>query len=311
MDNSDSSDKPQIEDIWKDITPLDIFDEKCNVFNIKYNKEYKNIMNIFRAVVTNKEYSERVYQLTNKVIELNPSNYMGWYIRRLCIDNVSTIDLKNELEWLDSIMVENQKNYQIWMHRKIIIDKLNDGTHERNILNLIFEEDSKNFHAWTHKIWVIRRFDDIEGEFDIIEKMLKDDIKNNSVWNFRFFLVEYTKLKKNSNNNDIKDIINSEIEYAIDKIKLCPNNESAYSYLRGFLNKYHFNYADFPNIKISLLELNNNTEICFCLGMLLDIYEQEKNKDECFKIVDNLIELDFIRKKYWKWRKVIITQNIV
>ena len=53
-------------------------------------------------------------------------NYMEWYIRRLCIDKIKEINLNNELLLLDSIMVLNQKNYQIWNHRKVIIDKLND-----------------------------------------------------------------------------------------------------------------------------------------------------------------------------------------
>ena len=61
---------------------------------------------------------------------------MEQYIRRLYIDKIKEINLNNELLLLDSIMVLNQKNYQIWNHRKVIIDKLNNCFHE-------------NFNSWT------------------------------------------------------------------------------------------------------------------------------------------------------------------
>lgn len=204
-----------------------------------------------------------------------------------------------ELEWLDSIIVDNQKNYQIWNHRKLIIDKMNHGSNELNILNKVFEEDSKNFHAWCHRIWTIRRFNNTEGEMEYIEKMLTNDIKNNSVWNYRFFLVNY--LKKDSDDN--KEFANKEINYAIDKIIKCKVNESAYSYIRGMLTKFKFNYSDFPQIKETLYKLNKEALINHVLSMLLDIYEEEKNKEEALKVIAELIELDYIRKKYWGWRK--------
>lgn len=99
---------------------------------------------------------------------------MAWYHRRLCIDSIPEISLDAELEWLDSIAIENQKNYQIWHHRKVIIEKKEDPSHEIKILNEIFSEEPKNFHAWCHRIWVVRRFNLYEGEMDYVENMLKE-----------------------------------------------------------------------------------------------------------------------------------------
>jgi len=96
---------------------------------------------------------------------------MGWYHRRLCIDNMD-LDLEEELEFLDEIMEENQKNYQIWHHRKAIVEKSQNSSKEKPILNHIFEEEPKNFHAWCHRIWVVRRFNLIENEFEFIDEML-------------------------------------------------------------------------------------------------------------------------------------------
>jgi protein farnesyltransferase/geranylgeranyltransferase type-1 subunit alpha len=105
-------------------------------------------------------------------------------------------DLDEELDFLDSIIVENQKNYQIWHHRKAIVEKSQNASREKPILNLIFEDEPKNFHAWCHRIWVVRRFNLPENEFVFSDEMLKKVIlhfnKNNLLFlnflsKFKFF----------------------------------------------------------------------------------------------------------------------------
>ena len=69
----------------------------------------------------------------------------------------------------------------------------------------------------------------------------------------------------------------------------------------------------------------------YCLGLLLDIEidicNQKKNenekekknedgnfikeKEKSFEIFDKLIEVDFIRRKYWKWRKQNFTNIFI
>ncbi len=109
----------------------------------------------------------------NYLFKRSATNYMGWYHRRLCIDNMD-LDLEKELDFLDSIMEQNQKNYQIWHHRKAIVEKSGISCKEIPILNHIFEEEPKNFHAWCHRIWVVRKFNTIDYEFEFIDKMLKN-----------------------------------------------------------------------------------------------------------------------------------------
>lgn len=304
--NKDNKDKQLIDfnkEEWKDITPISQFSDNVQVLRIQYPEEYETTLNYFRGILDKKELSERAYNLTTAVLSMNPTNYAAWHLRRKCLDNCQLLSFQKELEWLDTLMVENQKNYQIWQHRKVIIDKLNDPSHEKAILKAVFDEDSKNFHAWCHRIWVMRRFDIIEHEMEFIEDMLVDDIKNNSVWNYRFFFVNYEKIFKNASNNEIYEIINNEIKYAIEKIKLCPVNESAYSYLRGYLTKYNKKYSDYPLIKETMMELSKKGSINHTLSMLVDIYEEENNKEKVIETIDELIILDYIRKKYWGWRK--------
>ena len=287
----------------KEITPLPIFSPEVKLIQINYTEEETKLMDIFRAVLNSKEVSLRVYELTSMVISYFPTDYGAWVLRRECLDKIKEINPLEELNWLDHMIEINQKNYQIWHHRKLLIEKLNDVSHEKNILEKIFQTEPKNFHAWTHRIWMIRRFNNTEGEFDFIEKMLKDDVKNNSVWNYRFFLVQYLNNGKFDKND--KNIVEKEIKYALVKIKECPVNECPYSYIRGFITKYNFKYSDFSFIKEFLeSELKENLENNpYALNLLLDYYEEEKNKDEFNKIADKLKNVDYIRKKYYGWRK--------
>ena len=303
MDSNNDEDDNYIDYIIKEwekiITPVPQFSEKVKVLKLNYSPEDIRLMDVYRAVLLSKEISYRVYELTSVVIEAFPTNYQAWVLRRECLSKVKEIDPYKELNWLDEMMVENQKNYQIWHHRKLLIEKINDASHEKKILNDVFQLEPKNFHAWTHRIWMIRRFNNIEGEFDFIEDMLKNDIKNNSVWNYRFFLVNFT------NNNKLnKDIIEKEIKYAIEKIKLNPINECPYCYIRGLINKFGYKYDDFAFVKEELEKiLEENKKDSYGLLLLLDYYEEEKNKEKFEETIEKLIKIDFIRKKYYGWRK--------
>jgi len=288
--------------LFNDITPIEQFSDKIDILKLDDNSKSNQIMNYFRAILVKHEISERVYDFTEEVIKINPSNYIAWVIRRECIDQLENITFEKELMWLDNIMVKTAKCYQIWHHRKVLIDKYNDCSHEKDILQNVYESDTKNFHAWTHRIWMIRRFNNTEGEFEFIDKCLKEDIKNNSVWNYRFFLINYLYNKEEKNLNEV--IIPKEIEYSLEKIKICPVNESVFCYLRGYIIKYNKKYLDYPLIKKTLLELCTEWNINHIFSMLLDIYEEEKNKEKCEECINKLIILDYIRKKYWNWRKV-------
>ena len=130
--------------------------------------------------------------------------------------------------------------------------------------------------------------------------MLKEDVKNNSVWNYRFFLVQYI----NGDKID-KNIIENEIKYALEKIKECPVNESPYSYIRGYIIKFNYKYADFNFVKEELENIikNNKEDNSYGLNLLLDFYEEEKNGEKFNETIEKLIKVDYIRKKYYGWRK--------
>jgi protein farnesyltransferase/geranylgeranyltransferase type-1 subunit alpha len=290
MDYIKYKDRPE----WSDVEPIPEFSSKVEILNIDYDDDTEDANNYFRAILAKREISERSYLLTQDIIESCPTNYMAWYHRRQCVDQLS-INLEDELDWLDSIAKDNQKNYQIWQHRKLIIEKKQDPSREKVMLNEIFDDEPKNFHAWCHRIWVVRRFDLYDGEFEFVDYMLEQDIRNNSVWNYRYFLVNHTIEKTFEN-------LQREINYALAKIKEVPSNESAYNYIRGLISDNKLSYSKFSFIKSNLEEIPVHENNYHALALLLDIYEQE-GSEKFNQTIEQLIQFDGIRRKYYEWRR--------
>ena len=82
-----------------------------------------------------------------------------------------------ELDFSRELIEENQKNYQVWHHRKILVSwaaGFNEETGKSTLeceearLQLTMQEleltvqfldkDAKNYHAWQHRQWVLTTF---------------------------------------------------------------------------------------------------------------------------------------------------------
>ena len=77
--------------------------------DIMYTDEYKQLMSIFNALLKEKEYSDRAYNLVNEVIETVPSYYTAWSYKLEIVLQLKK-DIIKELEWLDVFSLENLKN---------------------------------------------------------------------------------------------------------------------------------------------------------------------------------------------------------
>ena len=209
-----------------------------------------------------------------------------------------------------------QKNYQIWHHRRCVIEKQNDCSKEKDFLVKVFEEEDKNYHAWSYRIWLVQHFDLYDGEIEYIDEMIQDNPFNNSAWSYRYFLIAKTKEFGISTVED-------EINYAfniIDNSKL--DNEAPWVYIRGFLakskkeaesslttNAKRILITEFPFLKEKcqkMLEENQEAKsgYRFINTLLLDYLTAEGDKEECIKICDSLMtKYDPIRENYWLFRK--------
>ena len=133
-------------------------------------------------------------------------------------------------------------------------------------------------------------------------KMLEEDVRNNSAWNHRYYvLLETGKMKED-------DFLEKEVDFCLSKIKLAPNNESAWNYLRGILRE--FGITKNKNVNDYCEEmLKNNTANCHLMNFVIDCLEQTLRESETLdqnlvkKAVDLTIkletEVDTLRKNYW------------
>ncbi len=72
------------------------------------------MMNYFRAIIKSEELTERAFELAGFVINSSCGNYNAWLIRKKCIVKFD-LNVLDELEFVKTNMVDNEKVYQIWL----------------------------------------------------------------------------------------------------------------------------------------------------------------------------------------------------
>ncbi|PIO65466.1 protein prenyltransferase alpha subunit repeat-containing domain protein [Teladorsagia circumcincta] len=117
---------------WADVKPIYPSKEEDGAVRIAVTEQFRDAFAYLRAVLASGEMSSRVFLLTEDCIQLNPANYTLWQFRRELLKKLG-IDLRKELKYLDDVIMQTPKNYQVWC------DKMSDDI-ERE-LDYILEQD--------------------------------------------------------------------------------------------------------------------------------------------------------------------------
>lgn len=144
-------------DEWKDVVPLAQDDGPHPIVAIAYSEQFKDAYDYFRAILKSGEKSERALALTETCVALNSANYTVWQYRREILKAIGK-NLWEELKYIDLVIRRAPKNYQVWHHRRVIVEWLQDPSNELAFTDLILKKDAKNYHAWQHRQWCIRTF---------------------------------------------------------------------------------------------------------------------------------------------------------
>lgn len=284
-----------------------------------------------------KEYSPRALHLTKHIIELNPAHYTVWLYRAQILFALNA-DLYAELEWVDSISLDNQKNYQIRHHRELLINHLSPTIGSRaGILSLardelafmaqMFAHDSKNYHIWSYRQYLTRKLslfpsqcrpaDGDPDELANTEMLIEDDVRNNSAWAYRFFLVfsdpghSTPGCRATERDPAIPDsIIEREIAFAKEKVIPAPQNQSPWNYIRGVLRKGGGELAVLEEFAVRFVKLGDavgqgeDVKSSHALGFLADVWAEMREWEKADKALALLAEkYDRIRSNYWEWRR--------
>ncbi|KAI5951244.1 RAM2 [Candida jiufengensis] len=292
---------------YSDITPVEINTEEPQLCQILYDDEYKSTMGLLLALMKQNEYSERALQLTELGIEQLASHYTTWIYRFNILKNLPNKNLYNELDWCEQIAIDNEKNYQIWNYRQLVINEIlqnEESPKEFNpyreypVLEAMLDSDPKNHHVWSYRKWLIEKFDLYidPKEIEFVNSMIENDVLNNSAWSHRFFINF-----KQQNTTD--DKINEEIEFSKKMIIKCPQNASSWNYLLGIYDKFNKNITELKEFTLQFVNIDNN-EITssFAMETLAKIYKQDKNLENAKNIYQLLAEkYDPIRSNYWNY----------
>jgi protein farnesyltransferase/geranylgeranyltransferase type-1 subunit alpha len=277
--------------------------------------------------MANKEYSPRCLRLTEDVINLNPAHYTVW-LYRFSIINALELPVPEEIAWLNEVSLRHIKNYQIWHHRHLLLEKFYPSIadspekvseferSERDFLNQMFAEDAKNYHVWSYRQYLVQLLGMWnEDELRSVEEMIEEDVRNNSAWSHRFYVVfsdpKHSTPGSHSTERDPATpaaIVDREVSYAKDKIQLAPQNQSPWNYLKGALTKGGRKLStveDFTSRFVKDLGKDDSEDVksSHALDLLAEIYAEQGQNDKAALALRRLAEKwDKIRAGYWEWR---------
>ena len=283
-----------------------------------------------------KEYSPRVLDLTEHIISMNAAHYTVWLYRASTLFALHC-PIEAELAWVNEVALENQKNYQIWHHRQLLLDNhyptiSGDPTavkacadSEIQFMTQMFDEDSKNYHVWSYRQYFVRKLSLFNAEeLSSVEALLRRDVRNNSAWSHRFFLVfsnpSYTTPNTRATQHDpaIPDsIIDREIEFSKAATFEAPQNPSPWNYLRGVLKKGGRPLGALEGFADEFVSLpgedgagEEDVRSSHALDLLADCWAEKREirkADMALKLLGD--KYDKIRKNYWDWRRGLLKED--
>uniref|UniRef100_A0A0A9Z7A1 Protein farnesyltransferase/geranylgeranyltransferase type-1 subunit alpha n=1 Tax=Lygus hesperus TaxID=30085 RepID=A0A0A9Z7A1_LYGHE len=292
---------------WKDVTPVKQEEGPSPVVSIAYNAKFKDVYDYMRAVLKSNEISERAFHLTKDALELNPANYTVWQYRRLLLKELKK-DLREEFQYVSQLIDEYPKNYQIWHHRMVMVEWMNDPSMELEFLKEVLYNDPKNYHAWKHRQWVIKTFNLFDNELEYTESLIRDDLRNNSAWNQRYFVILHTgKLSD-------PDQIRKEISFALKAILKTTLNESAWNYMRGLLIHMEEGVLESEVVEFCEKLYASGNKSPHLLGMLIDMAiegDDPKQHERALQLCSELANrYDHVRAKYWNYMGTIVKEKM-
>ncbi|KAL4079430.1 hypothetical protein J3A83DRAFT_1093171 [Scleroderma citrinum] len=228
---------------WEDVVPLAQYESVKPLAPIFYTSEYKDATDYFRAIVKAGEKSVRVLDLTESIIRKNPAHYSAWQYRYKTLMTLG-VPLDEELRLMDELAVKYLKTYQVWHHRRLLVQVTRKPTPELTFIAGCLQVDAKNYHTWSYRQWLLAHFNDQAlwaSELNFVDGMLDVDVRNNSAWHHRFFVVFQSGVRKGEEDRD--EVVRRELTYVKTKISVAPNNLSAWNYLRGVLDNSKTPYS--------------------------------------------------------------------
>lgn len=292
-------------------------------------------MGYLRAIMAAREHSPRVLELTEHIISLNAAHYTVWLYRASTLFALDS-SVEDELSWVNEVALDNQKNYQIWHHRQLLIEHLYTriaadpaaiqqlAASELAFMARMFEEDSKNYHVWSYRQYLVRKLKLFnEQELECMATLLRADVRNNSAWSHRFFVVFSDPslctpgCKATQPDPRIPEhILDREIAFAKAAALQTPQNQSPWNYLRGVLRKGGRTLATLESFAAEFVTIpadgegegEEDVRSSHALDFLADAWAEMGETAKADRALVLLGDTyDRIRKNYWDWKRHLLS----
>ncbi|GAA5837000.1 hypothetical protein JCM3766R1_006501 [Sporobolomyces carnicolor] len=140
-------------------------------------REYTSLVSQLQSNIKAEDYSQDSFNLTTKVLEMNPEFHTGWSMRRTILlknllpssnsTEVRQTLLEQDLGLTNRSLRMNPKNYSVWEHRKWVLETMHraaDWAFEIKMVESFLEKDGRNFHSWDYRRYLINSILSIASE---------------------------------------------------------------------------------------------------------------------------------------------------
>ena len=162
------------------------------------------------------------FKLTRDATELNSANYTVWHFWRVLLKSFQK-DLHEEMNYISAIIEKQPQNCQVWHRRWVLVEWPRDASQELEFIADILTRMKRITTPGNTRQWVIQEFKLWDNELPYVDQLLKEHMRNNSVRNQRYFVIFNT-----TGYND-HAILEREVQYTLEMIKLVPHNESPWN----------------------------------------------------------------------------------
>lgn len=282
-----SSDSEPMAHNFDDVEPLEL--DSLPVCNILYDDDYRQVMGLLLALMKRKEYSERAFALSEEAIDLLASHYLVWIYRFDILTHLNK-DPVAELDWCEQIALDNEKNYQIWNYRQLLINHiLETGVdfnpkREMPLIGTMLASDAKNHHVWLYRWWLVQKFElyGDAGEVEWTTLLISVDLRNNSAWSHRYSVLFARE--------PLPETVESELTFVESAIDRCPQNPLTWNYMRAIYRKFEPDWS-----RLDLFARRHSDDCTFAVEVMAAMTDKEHAADHYAR----LKILDPIRAPYW------------
>lgn len=149
-----------------------------------------------------KQYDGPAYELSAKLVEVNPDFYTLYNFRRLVLQDMMAKSpekkrslLEDELTLTERALQKNPKSYGTWHQRVWVVSQDQSFVpRELALVTKFLQLDSRNFHGWNYRR-IVAELAYAQGiltpadEFAYTTKQINTDFSNYSAWHYRTVLI--------------------------------------------------------------------------------------------------------------------------